>query len=198
MINLMPPGSKEDVLYARRNAKLVKWIVAVVIAAFGAFAIIAFGQLYLSQSANTYSKQIEEGQERLRIQKLEETQNRVNEISSSVKLVVQVLSREILFSKVLRQVGAAIPSGAVLTELTINKVEGGIDLTFESKDYQTGSQIVLNLQDPENKVFDKADIEEISCDTEVQEGRTYLCQVSVRALFGDNSPYLYINDGKKL
>lgn len=201
MINLMPPTSKEDIRYARHNAKLTKWILAVIVAAVGAFFIVGFGQLYLDQSVKTYTKQIEENQERLRIQKLEETQNRVNEISSSMKLVVQVLSRNILFSKVLREVGAAIPSGAVLTELTINKVEGGIDLTFEAKDYQTGSQILLNLQNIDNqleenrRVFEKADIEGISCDAELQDNRTYLCQVSIRALFGNNSPFLFINNG---
>ena len=196
MINLMPPQAKEDVTYARRNALLIKWIIAVVIAAVGSLLIIGFGQIYLTQTAKTYQKQIDEGQTQLKIQKLEETQARVNEISGNLKLVVQVLSRNILFSKVLRQVGAAIPSGAVLTDLTINNVQGGIDLTFEAKDYQTGSQIVLNLQDPENKVFEKADIEEISCDSELQSNRTYLCQVSVRALFGDKSPFLFINDGE--
>jgi hypothetical protein len=82
-----------------------------------------------------------------------------------------------------------------LTNLSIDKVEGGIDLTFEAKDYQTGSQIALNLQDPENKIFEKADIEQISCDAEIQENRTYLCQVTIRALFGDNSPYFFINEG---
>lgn len=203
MINLMPPQSKEDVLYARRNSKLVKWIVAVIVAAVGAIAIVTFGQLYLTQTTKAYQSRIQEGQDRLRIQKLDETQARVSEISGNLKLVVQVLSKNILFSKILRQVGAAVPSGAVLTELTINKVEGGIDLTFEAKDYQTGSQILLNLQDIDNqieenkKVFDKADIEEISCDTELQANRTYLCQVSIRALFGDNSPFLFINDGKQ-
>lgn len=197
MINLLPPNVKQDVVYARRNAMLVKWISVIIACAFGALAIIGFGQLYLSQSVATYQKQIEEGQERLRIQKLEETQARVSEISGNLKLVVQVLSREILFSKVLRQVGAAIPSGAILTELTINKVEGGIDLTFEAKDYQTGTQILVNLQDKENKVFEKADIEEIRCAAEVATGNTYPCSVTMRALFGDNSPFLFINEGKQ-
>lgn len=195
MINLLPRQVKDDVLYAKRNTKLVRWLIAIAVAGAGAILIMAFGQLYLTQTAKTYTKQIEEGQQRLRNQKLEETQTRVSEISGNLKLVVQVLSREVLFSKVLRQVGAAIPSGAVLTNLRIDKVEGGIDLTFEAKDYQTGSQIVLNLHDPENKIFEKADIEQISCDTELQESRTYLCQVTVRALFGDNSPYFFINDG---
>lgn len=195
MINLLPPEIKDDVTYARRNTKLLRWLIAIAIAGIGAVLILAFGQLYLTQSANTYTKQIAEGQERLKIQKLDETQARVSEISGNLKLVVQVLSRELLFSKVLKQVGAAIPTGAVLTELTINKVEGGINLTFEAKDYQTGSQIALNLQDPANKVFDKADIEKIGCDSELQSGHTYLCEVSIRALFGDKSPYLFINGG---
>jgi hypothetical protein len=198
VINLLPPNVKEDVLYARRNKKLVNWVFAILASIIGSLVIIGFGQLYLTQSVRSYTKQIEDGQERLRIQKIDETQKRVGEISGNLKLVVQVLSREILFSKVLRQVGAAIPSGAVLTELTIDKVEGGIDLTFEAKDYQTGSQILLNLQDPSNEIFEKADIEEIKCAAELPEGQTYPCQVSVRALFGDNSPYLFINEGKQL
>lgn len=197
MINLLPPATKEEVLYARRNAKLVTWVVAIIVSAIGSFVIIAFGQLYLTQSAKSYTKQIQEGQARLHEQKLDETQAKVSEISGNLKLVVQVLSKEILFSKVLRQVGAAIPSGTVLTNLTLTGVEGGISLNFESKDYQTGSQIVLNLQDPENKIFEKADIESISCDNEISEGRIYPCQVSIRALFGDNNPYLFINDGAK-
>ena len=135
------------------------------------------------------------GQESLRIQKLEETQARVSEISANLKLVIQVLSREILFSKVLKQVGAVIPAGAVLTDLNITKVEGGIDLTFEATDYQTGTQILLNLQDPQNAIFQKADIESINCNPVLEEGQTYPCRVSIRALFGDNSPYYFINEG---
>lgn len=198
MINLLPPATKEDILYARRNVKLLRWVAAIGISLAGAVIIMLFGQLYLAQSVKSYQAQIEEGQQRLKIQKIDETQTRVSEISANLKLVVDVLKRELLFSKVLRQVGAAIPSGAVLTELTIEKVQGGIDLTFESKDFQTGSQILVNLQDPENKVFEKADIEDITCDAEVLEGRVYPCQVNIRALFGDNSPYLFINEGKKL
>lgn len=197
MINLLPPKVKEDIRYARHNKKLVSWALAMAASIVGILAIVGFGQLYLTQSVRTYERQISEGQERLRIQKIDETQKRVSEISGNLKLVVQVLSREILFSKVLRQVGAAIPSGAILTELTILKVEGGIDLTFEAKDYQTGSQILLNLQDPANKIFEKADIEEIRCTAEIPDGQTYPCQVSIRALFGDNSPYLFINEGRQ-
>ena len=197
MINLLPPKVKEDISYARRNKKLFSWALAMVASIVGILIIVGFGQLYLTQSVKTYERQISEGQERLRIQKIDETQKRVSEISGNIKLVVQVLSREILFSKVLRQVGAAIPSGAILTELTILKVEGGIDLTFEAKDYQTGSQILLNLQDPANKIFEKADIEEIRCSAEIPDGQTYPCQVSIRALFGDNSPYLFINEGRQ-
>jgi Tfp pilus assembly protein PilN len=194
MINLLPPQVKQDTIYARRNTKLRNWTLAVALAVFGGIVIMALGYLYITQSTNTYAKQINEGQEKLKIQKLDETQAKVSQISSSVKLVIQVLSREILFSKVLKQVGAVIPAGAVLTDLTIGKIEGGIDLTFEAKDYQTGSQILLNLQDPNNKVFEKADIESIKCDSEVQPGRIYVCQVSIRALFGDNSPFLFINN----
>ncbi len=197
MINLMPPSTKEEIAYARRNVKLLKWAGAIFASTVGAIAIMLLGQLYLSQSVRSHQAQIEEGQERLKIQRIDETQARVGEISGNLKLVVDILKREILFSKVLRQVGAAIPSGAILTELTIEKVQGGIDLTFEARDFQTGSQILVNLQDPNNNVFEKADIEDITCKPTALENEVYPCQVNIRALFGDNSPYLFINEGKR-
>lgn len=198
MINLLPSQTKQDIAYARLNTKLLRWSFAILASLLGAGLIIGFGLIFLDQSARSYTKQIEEGETRLRIQKLEETQTRVTDISGSLKLVVQVLSKEILFSKVLRQVGSAIPSGSVLTGLSIEQVSGGINLQFEAKDYQTGSQIAVNLQDKDNKIFEKADIESIVCDPLTEESeQTYACLVKIRALFGDNSPYLFINDGKQ-
>src|SRR3989304_3430954 len=91
-------------------------------------------------------------------QKLEETQKSVQEISDNLKLVVQVLSREILFSKLIKQIGTAIPPSAVLTDLKIAKTSGGIDLTAVAIDYSTATQVQVNLQDPDNKIFDKADL----------------------------------------
>lgn len=193
MINLLPPKTREDILYARRNTKLMRWIVATLIGLAGIGLVVLGGEFYIHQSIKTYSKRVNETQEQLRVQKLEETQKRVQDISGSLKLVVQVLSREVLFSKLLQQIGAAMPSGASLASLSINKTQGGIDLNAVAKDYQTATQVQVNLADPKNKIFDKAEIVNVTCSPNSTDP-TYPCQITLKALFGKNTAFLFIHN----
>ncbi|MES2970709.1 MAG: hypothetical protein V4702_00090 [Patescibacteria group bacterium] len=197
MINLLPPETRENIMYARRNTRLRQWAIALIIGIVGIVGIVGAGHLYLQQSINSFTTQAEQGRETFKTQNLEETQKRVQNLTTSLKLVTQVLQREILFSKLLSQIGSALPSGSVLTELSINKVQGGIDLRTAATDYQTATQVQLNLQDPNNKIFEKADIINIQC-TAPKPGATalankYPCNVQLRALFAKNNSFSFIN-----
>ena len=197
MINLLPLGVKENITYARRNTLMRKWVFALMIAIFGVLGIITAGQFYLQSSISSYTASVQRGKEELKAQKLEETQAKVQDLTSSLKLVVQVLQREILFSKLIEQTGAALPRGSVLTNLSINKTQGGIDLQAAATDYQTATQVQLNLQDPKNKIFDKADIVNIQCLTSKSTEsdplkNIYPCTVQLRALFAKNNSFSFI------
>lgn len=201
MINLLPPDIKSDIAYARKNTVLIRWITAFVFVIIGVFFVVLVGQLYLNQSKKTYASQIDEGKTQLKEQKLEETQARAQEISDNVKLAVNVLSKQILFSKVVTQIGKVMPDGTVLTGLSINQLSGGIDLIARAKDYNTASQVQLNLQDPNNKIFEKADIVSTECNstptTDNLVETTYPCRITVRALFAKNNSFLFIDKDKK-
>lgn len=198
MINLLPPQIKSDIIYARKNTVILKWLIVIIIVVLGIFVVIIFGQLYINQSKKTYNSQIEQKRDRLKIQKLAETQSKVQSISSSIKLSTDVLSEQILFSKVINQIGKAIPEGSVLTGLSITKLEGGIDLTAAAIDYNTATQVQLNLQDPNNKIFDKADIVSTQCkDSSTPSANQlealYPCNITIRALFAKNNSFSLIN-----
>ncbi len=198
MINLLPPETKKEIMYARRNTKLLRWSSAIMVVIVGIALIVGFGSLYLKKSTNSYTAQLADTQQQLKSQKLEETNKRVQEISNSLKLVTQVLSREVLFSKLIQQVGAAMPSNTVLTNLQINKLQGGLDLSAQAVDYKTATQIQINLQDPANKIFAKADILNIACSANGTGtlNSKYPCTVQIRALFNANNPFLFINGSK--
>ncbi len=199
MINLMPTNIKQDTLYGRRNTKLLRWSFAIFGAIVGIAIIVGVGTLYLKRSTDNYASQLAGTTTQLKHQKLDETQKRVTDISGSLKLVVQVLSREVLFSKLVQQIGAAMPENTVLTNLQINKLQGGIDLSAQAVDYKTASQIQVNLQDPNNKIFAKADILSITCSgngTGTLNSK-YPCLVRIRALFANNNPFLFIHSGGK-
>lgn len=192
MINLLPPDTYQAILYARRNTRLAGWIVAVSVGLAMMIVVVMGGQFAIDRSTKDYQRQANDAQQQLKAQKLDETQAKVQDISSSLKLVVDVLGREVLFSKLLQQIGSVMPPGSSLSGLSISKVQGAIDLNAVARDYQIATQVQVNLQDPVNKIFDKADILSINCASNSTDP-DYPCQVNLRVVFTKDNPFLFIN-----
>ena len=192
MINLLPHDYKQDITFARRNSVLRNWLIASILGVVGIVLIIAAGHLFIARSTVSWQKQVDQSKEQLNAQKLDETQKHITDISDSIKLTTQVLSREILFSKLLTQVGAAMPPGTSLQSLSISSTQGGIDLTAGATTYQAGTQVQINLSDPANKIFDKADITSIACLNDPKNTSPYPCTVTIRALFAKDNAFQYV------
>jgi hypothetical protein len=198
MINLLPPEVKQGYHYAHHNLRLVRWVVMFGVGLVGLVIIATFGIIYMQRTTDTYTKQIDAANVSLQKQNLASTQMKVTEISNNLKLVVQVLSREVLFSQLLTRLGTVIPPNTILTNLSIVQTTGGIDISAKTADYQAATQLQVNLADPKNKIFNKADIVSINCtDTTTSNQDTkYPCTVVLRALFSSDNPFLFINSGK--
>lgn len=195
MINLLPPQTKEDFHYGRRNRLLMHWIIASAFCLVGALLLVGGGYLYLNQSINDTTRQIADTNKQLQDENLNSVQKQVTDISNNLKLTVEVLSKEILFSKLLDRLATVTPSNTILTSLSISQTEGAIEITAQSSSYQAATQLQTNLADPKNQIFSKADIESIACQTGPTK-TAYPCTANIRALFGDNNPFLFINDQK--
>lgn len=191
MINLLPPDVKESYRFARRNVELRKWVIGCLIALVGLGIIATYGLLLLQQSTNKYNHKIAASEALFKKEDFTGTQAHVQDISNSLKLVVKVLSKEVLFSQLIKQIGASMPANANLTGLDINGVQGGLDIKAEAIDYKTATQVQVNLSDPSNKIFDRADIVNIDCTSTLD--KNYPCQITIRALFAKNNPFLFIN-----
>jgi Tfp pilus assembly protein PilN len=189
MINLLPPEVKEDILYARRNVVLLRWCGAMLLSTIALLAIVFAGQLYMNKAIASYSTQVALSTEQLKTQKLEETQKRVTEFSANLQLGIQVLSRQVVYSDLLRQLGNVLPAGTILNDLRVTKLEGGIDLQFNTRDEHTATLLQDALKNPDNKVFEKADILSINCPKSSLDPN-YPCRVSIRALFNKSNPFL--------
>lgn len=194
MINLMPPELKTGYVYARRNVGLRKWAAVFLIALIGLGALATYGLLSIRQSTISYDNKIAATETVFQKEKSTATQKQVQDISNNFKLAVKVLSQEVLFSQLIKQIAATIPANANLTGLTINQVQGGIDISANATDYKTATQVQVNLADPKNKIFSKADIVSITCGGDTQAGSAYPCTVNIRALFSSDNPFLFINN----
>lgn len=193
MINLLPPETKQEIVFARRNTILRNWLTAMILGLIGILIVLGAGLVFIVQSTNNWQKQVTETELQLKDQKLQETQTRVTEMSESIKLASQVLSSQVLFSKLLSQASTVLPAGASLQSLAIQSLTGGIDLTVGAKDYQSATQAQINLSDPRNKVFEKADIINITCQTEDPD-TDYPCTATIRALFAKDNTFQYTSE----
>lgn len=191
MINLTPTEYKDSLRYARRNTIIRKWLLGVGLIIAMASITIALGISYIRIEARQLARANEQNQKALQTRNIDSTLDQVENISGNLKLIIQVLSKQIIFSELLKQTGAVMPNNSVLSGIEISKVAGGIDLQAKAKDYTTATQVQVNLSDPSNKLFEKIDIISINCDD--QSDDEYPCTIQMRALFKTNNQFLFIN-----
>lgn len=193
MINLLPPELKQEYIYARQNTALMRTVGSFGLGIIGLALIVVAGFMYMQQSVDTYAAQAFHIETNLKEQKQGEVEKQVQEVSNSLKLAVQVLSKEVLFSQLLKQLAVVTPSNVSLSNVSISQFGGGIDVSADAIDYTAATQLQVNLADPANKIFSKADIVSITCESEPATQKKYPCKVVVRALFSADNPFLFIN-----
>lgn len=192
MINLIPQDIKKDLKFARRNTYLVRYMIGAGVGFVAVLLVLIAGYVFLQQEARSHRDSIAASEAQLKAANETATINRVQEISNSLKLVVDVLGQEVLFSELLRQVGAAMPSGTVLQNLSLSsELSGAIDLQAGAEDYTSASQVQINMQDPNNQIFDKADIVSIDCN--VDDPR-YPCTVTLRTQFTKDNVFMLLSE----
>jgi hypothetical protein len=196
MINLLPHDTKQTLVFARHNTYLIRAIIGLAIGLAVLAVVVAGSYFVLQQQANDYDRSIKEAEASLKAQNEAATIKRVQEISNSLTLVVDVLEEEILFSELLRQVGAVMPSGTALQNLSLSGgLSGAIDLQAVAIDYNSGSQVQINLEDPANQIFAKADLVGIDCNG--REDLRYPCIVTLRAQFSDDNDFKLLSTSRK-
>jgi Tfp pilus assembly protein PilN len=170
MINLLPHELKQEYRYARKNRKLLKWVGAFAVAILGVGVIAGVGVFMMNDSSEEYKAKIATAQAELASQNQAAVQKEVKEISNNLKLMVTVLSKEILFSKLLTQLGTITPANVILTDLSISQTESAIDITAHTANYEAATQLQVNMTDPKHP-----------------------CTATIRAQFTENNPFLFIN-----
>ena len=198
MINLMPVTDKETIIYGRRNRTMLKWTAMCLAVIAAMAATVLFGMFYIDSSKNRLSDSIEQTQTKIASEKLDQVQRQAVEMSQGVKLIVQILSKEVKFSKLLQSIGAIMPDGTSLSGIQLsNAVAGALDLTANAVDYQSATQVQVNLLDAKNNLFSKVDTTSVSCNDGTQTSSTgepskYPCQILLRAQFKEGAAITFL------
>ena len=193
MINLLPPDHKRALVYARRNTRLRTGVVGLSIGLVLLSLVAAGGFLIIRQEVNSYNDNTVAIEAELSRKGETTTIKRMNNISNTLNLVVKVLSEQVLFANLFQQVGTIMPDGSILQNLSLTgDMTTGVDLQIGSVDYNTGTQVLVNFQDQNNKIFEKADLVSLTCaDPEKSEG-PYYCVGRIRATFQKDSQFSFL------
>lgn len=191
MINLLPSDYGASLRFTHLNSILRRWLVVSFLASGGLVLIMAVGWVYVNQQNKNLTRNVDSINQQLQAQDLAGTQKKAKDITNNIKIINQVLSREIRFSDLISQIGSVMPPGTVLSGLTLSKVDGALDLSATARDYTSATQIAVNLSDPKNKIFDKVDIVNISCSS--TSGSAYPCSATFRALFSKTTQSQFLN-----
>lgn len=192
MINLLPPDLKQQYIYGRHSTVLRRWASALAFGILGV-CVVTFGGLFLMEkSIVDYRAKVADAKALLGEQELDSTRTHAKELTAGITLATDVLSKQILFSKLITQIGMVTPSNTSLTDLNIVKDQDSMEIKAIAGDFTSATQLQVNLQDPANKIFSKADIQNITCNDKSEDPR-YPCTVTIKALFSKNNPYLFIH-----
>jgi Tfp pilus assembly protein PilN len=127
----------------------------------------------------------------LQAQKLAKVQKDAADISGDIRVINQVLNNEVRFSNLIQDIGKVMPPGSILSSLSLGKINGALDLSTASKDYNSAAQIAVNLNDPANGLFSKVDIVSINCNNDT--ASPYKCAGTFRALFSNTAQKKYLS-----
>lgn len=193
MINLLPPQKKSAIVYGRYNARILRWLTLIVIALLG-LAIVMLGSLfYIKQDMRSHEVSIESSKKSLNEQGEQNILKQASDISGRLTLVENVLSKEVVFSKLLPHIGSLIPDGAMLNSLVLSRdTQNAIDLSISAKDFETASQTLTNIRSSDSLLFEEADANSVTCND--TENKGYPCIASIRATIVADNPFLLLNE----
>jgi HAMP domain-containing protein len=198
MINLMPDYLRQEVGYARRNYVLLKWLMAIGVAIIAVGLMTMFGQYYINRNTKSLQATAEITQTRINSQNLQETQADIQGLSNNFITITQLLKRQLLFSKMFVKIGGIIPQGAILRGITLSTTtSAAIDLNVIAANREAATLAFVNISDPTNGLFDKADLLSVSCSTVTAETEAlsarYPCSAMIKVVIKTDSSFYFLN-----
>ena len=197
MINLMPDYMRQEIIYARRNRTLLRWLFAMIIVIVGVGLMTLFGQYYINRSTTSLEASAKTTQDRIGAQNLATVQKEIKGLSNNFTTITQLLQRQLLFSKMFTKIGSIVPSGAILRGINLSTTTTSIDLNVVAVNREAATQAFVNISDPTNGLFEKADLISVGCDQidndSSEAAIKYPCSATIKVIIKTDSSFFFLN-----
>lgn len=131
MINLLPPEHKRDIRAARTNTLLIRYNLLLV--GVLAFLLLAIGvvYVYLSNSKASADMTIKENKEA--VAGFAATEQEAQTFRQNLATAKEILDREVNYTDVILNISRALPSGSILTNLSLDASSFGKETTLAAQ-----------------------------------------------------------------
>ena len=119
MINLLSPEIKSARRYAKMNVVMVQYTILIAIAICGMSGLMLYGEQTLNQSKADLEEII--ALDKAEAEQLEPISKEATELSATIDTIGTLLNPEVKFSFVLQEIGSIIPSGVVLSAISLSQ-----------------------------------------------------------------------------
>lgn len=136
MISLLPPETKREIGAARANTLLIRYNV-LLLGTLG-FLLLAIGVVYvfLNSSKTTAENTIKENE--AKVANFSTIEDQAQQFRQNLTTAKQILDREVNYTKVILEISRILPSGVVLTNLSLDAATFGTETTLvaQTKSYE--------------------------------------------------------------
>jgi Tfp pilus assembly protein PilN len=131
MINLLPSENKRELIAARTNTLLVRYNVFMIGAVVFLFIAIGVVYVYLGNAKATAEKTIAENQSK--VIGFKDVEEQATEFRQNLTIAKQILDREVNYTHVILRIAKLLPSGTVLSGLSLDSATFGTQTTLVAK-----------------------------------------------------------------
>lgn len=177
MINLLPPEYKRDIGAARANTLLLRYNV--ILLATLAFLLVANGIVfaYLTTTKATGERVMEENQSKVSSFSVVEAQASV--FRQNLATAKQILDREVNYTKVILAVAQLMPSGVVITNLTLDSATFGTETVVVAKARNYDQALALKDAFSQSSLFSDVHFQSINASDTASDGYPITININV-------------------
>jgi len=161
MINLMPDDAKKEIRAARLNVILARYIVVILIAAGFLALLLAGSSIVLTQTKESAQRLIEANSTKADVYST--TKSQVQALSASLSETKNILDQEVLYSKVLMNIGQQMPPGTVISSLSLNAASfTGTPVAIKAYAKTTDDAVTLRQRFQSSPFFTNVNFDSVS------------------------------------
>ncbi len=184
MINLLPPGIKQERKYGRLNKFLTKQLIGLSVIGLLAVGFMLSGVILVNNDEKQINEAIAQKTEEYEELKIYEQQAQA--LNGEVRTIGQLFDRELQFSSLLVNIAQSIPLDARLTSLSLQgSVDEPLTITAVVSSQESAGVLRKSLVDSEN--FVSADILNITNGDQDESGNIIDYNVTINATLSEEA-----------